>query len=201
MAASGHYGHNSSSYAKESQAYNILFDERSTSPFSQTFTTFGRTHIIQAWGLEDGDTLCLQQAIGEYEGERFEPFSLEPGKVAMLTKCHNALPVVVEGRFRLFAKSKDPTNPPQGRIVVTVRENTTGEDLSGFQMFSPCCPASDEPALPNMHGAGAPGAAPDLTAEQPVYVDTGPDGQVYINAAGAWFAINAGVHWMSAPRV
>ena len=199
MANTGHLGHASNSYGKEQRDDVVLFDSRSTSEFSGTFQVTEFPGVIQAWGLKEGDVICLQQAWGDYEGEEFAPFSLEPGKVAMLTECHTAMPIIVEGRYRLQMTGVDPLDPPVGRVVVTFRENTTGADLSPFQMFHHCCPAPAVDELPNMDGAGAPTAAPDPTANQPVYVDTNPDGSSYVYAAGAWAELGAALSWMQAP--
>jgi len=180
---------------REQFKFNQLFDENSTSQFSQTFPVQKHTMIIRAWGLEDEDFICVHQAYGEHEGELFEPFYLEKGKVAMLLPCQNVLPLTIEGRYRLTLHGDNAV----GRVTVIAHETAIdGVDLSGFTMQAKCCPtATGVDALPNMAGAGAPAAAPDFTAQQGVYVDTANSGNVYVHGQGVWFRINDPIHWMA----
>lgn len=118
-----------------------LFGPRSTTRFSHVFTVTDSTWIVQAYGLPEGQCVCLEMVTGCKGGTDFEPVKKSCGCCLCLSADRNVIPIPLEGRYRLVACSEDGL----GEFKVIAHPTGIQQDFWSGSMANNCCSTAAPP--------------------------------------------------------
>lgn len=147
------------SAGRQTQRHHTLFDARSKTRFSHVFTVDAVGWVVQAYGLKDGQCVCLEMVTGCHDGTDFEPVKASCGCCLCLSPGRNVIPIPLEGRYRVVACE----GVELGDFKVIAYPSTIPQDVWSSWSMS-CCTEKAE----------------TVTTITPI-----PGGFVYVNEAGA----------------
>lgn len=128
-------------------SWTRLFHEGSTTPLSHNVSADQFGLLLQAFGLQGTDKLCLEMVVGCKDGTYFEPVKPCDGCAPIcLSACRNMLFIPMPGRFRL---------------------RYTGSRLGLFQAFVTPVPFEHFAAMAHFASGWCPSPAPTVVVEIP----------------------------------
>lgn len=129
---------------RQNESHHVIFDASSRTRFSHVFTvTAPSSWVVQAYGLQEGQCVCLEMVSGCKDGEFFEPVKASCGCCMCLSHGRTIIPIPMEGRYRLVACSEDYV----GNFRVVAHPTAIPQEFWSSYTMSCCTPAAP-PAPP-----------------------------------------------------